>query len=70
MQITPRVDIPWHTIAIDFHGPIANTQQYLLVVTDLYSKFLEIEIVTSTAAPAVIPKLDRIFATHAIPVIC
>ena len=68
MQITPTVDIPWHTVAIDFHGPITNTQQYLLVVTDLYSKFPEIEIVNSTAAPAVIPKLDRIFATHSIPV--
>ena len=42
MQITPTVDIPWHTVAIDFHGPITNTQQYLLVVTDLYSKFPEI----------------------------
>ena len=68
MQITPIVDIPWHTVAVDFHGPITNTQQYLLVVTDLYSKFPEIEIVNSTAAPAVIPKLDRIFATHGIPV--
>ena len=41
MPITPTVDIPWHTVAIDFHGPITNTQQYLLVVTDLYSKFPE-----------------------------
>ena len=69
MQITPTVDIPWYTVAIDFHGPITNTQQYLLVVTDLYSNFPEIEIVNSTAAPAVIPKLYRIFATHGIPVL-
>ena len=68
MQITPTVDIPWHTVAIDFHGPITYTQQYLLVLTDLYSKFPEIEIITSTAAPAIIPKLDCIFATHGIPV--
>ncbi|XP_065067025.1 protein NYNRIN-like [Rhopilema esculentum] len=68
MQITPTVDIPWHTIAIDLHGPITNTEQYPLVVTDLYSKFQEIEILNSTTAPAVIPKLDRIFATHGIPV--
>ena len=68
MQITPTVDIPWHTVAIDFHGPITNTQKYLLVVTDLHSKFPEIEIVNSTAAPAIIAKLDRIFATHGIPV--
>ena len=68
MQITPTVDIPWHKVAIDFHGPITYTQQYLLVLTDLYSKFPEIEIITSTAAPAIIPKLDCIFATHGIPV--
>ena len=68
MQITPTEDIPWYDVAIDFLGPIPNTQQYLLVAIDKYSKFPEVEIVHSTSAPSVIPKLDRIFATHGIPV--
>ena len=36
-------------------------------MTDPYSKFPEVEIVTSTSAKACIPKLDCIFATHGIP---
>ena len=68
MEITPTIDIPCHTVAVDFHGPIKNTQQYLLVVTEHCSKVPEIEIVNSTATTAVIPKLARIFAMHGIPV--
>ena len=36
-------------------------------MTDTYSKFPDVEIVTSTSAKACIPKLDCIFATHGIP---
>ena len=68
MQITPTENIPWYHVGIDFLGPIPNSQQYLLVVIDKYTKFPEVEIVHSTSAQAVIPKLDRIFATHGIPV--
>ena len=35
---------------------------------DTYTKFPEVEIVHSTSIQAIIPKLDRIFATHGIPV--
>ena len=34
---------------------------------DAYSWFPEFEIVTSTSAMAVIPKMKQIFATHGIP---
>ncbi|XP_065063358.1 uncharacterized protein K02A2.6-like [Rhopilema esculentum] len=68
MQITPTNNIPWYPVGIDFLGPIPDSQQYLLVVIDKYTKFPEVEIVHSTSAQAVIPKLDRIFATHGIPV--
>jgi hypothetical protein len=54
-------------IAFDFYGPIPHNEQYLLVVTDTYSKFPEVEIVKSTSAKACIPKLDCIFSTHGIP---
>ena len=38
-----------------------------MVVTDEFSRFPEVEILTSTSAKAVIPKLDAIFARQGIP---
>ena len=67
MRITPTATEPWQSLAIDFYGPIPHSGQYLPVVTDTYSNFPEVEIVTSTSAKACIPKLDCIFATHGIP---
>ena len=40
---------------------------YGLVVTDDYSRFPEVEIVHSTSAKAVLPKLDRVFAAYGVP---
>ena len=67
MEITPTADTPWTSVAIDFYGREPQTGEYLLVVTDTYSKFPEVEIVNSTEARVCIPKLDKIFATHGIP---
>ena len=57
---------PWHTVHTDFCGPLP-TGEYLLVVIDAYSRFPEVDVVRSTSAAAIIPKYDRIFATHGIP---
>ena len=38
-----------------------------MVVTDEFSRFPEVEILNSTSARAVIPKLDAIFARQGIP---
>ena len=59
-------DRPWQQVCIDFTGPFPSGH-YLLVVYDEYSRFPEVEILTSTSANATIPKLDKIFATHGIP---
>ena len=67
MEIQPTECTPWETVAIDFYGPIPQVNKYLLVVTDTYSKFPEVEIVSSTDAKSCIPLLDRIFAAHGIP---
>ena len=67
MRITPTSTEPWQTLPNDFYGPIPYSEQYLLVVVDTYSKFPEIETVTSTLAKAIISTLDRIFASHGIP---
>ena len=57
---------PWTTLHVDFYGPL-QTKEYLLVVIDRYLRFPEVDIVHSTKAAAVIPKLDGMFAVHGIP---
>ena len=51
---------------MDFPVPFPSGD-YLLVVIDEYSRFPEVEIVKSTSATSVIPKLDFIFARQGIP---
>ena len=51
---------------MDFLGPLPSGD-YLMVVIDEYSRFPEVEIVTSTSARSTIPKLDAIFARQGIP---
>lgn len=53
-------------VSVDFTGPFTSGD-YLLVVVDDHSRYQEVEIVKSTAASAVIPKLDKIFSTFGIP---
>ena len=57
---------PWKEISIDFLGPLPSGDM-LLVAIDNYSRFPEVEIISSTSAKTVTPKLDAIFARHGIP---
>ncbi|XP_047494981.1 uncharacterized protein LOC125043071 [Penaeus chinensis] len=59
---------PWSEVSIDFPSGLPNNT-YLLVIMDDYSKFPEVEIVNSTSAKAVLPKVDAVFARHVIPAI-
>ena len=52
LKMTPLPDVAGH---------------YVLVVINDYSRFPEVNIVHSTFAKAVIPKLERIFATYGVP---
>ena len=63
---TPLPSKPWSEIALDFAGPFPSGQ-YLLVAIDEYSRFPEVEIISSTAAKVVIPKLNSIFARQGFP---
>ena len=47
----------WDVVNVDFLGPLPSGH-YLLN---------EVEILSSTSAPTVLPKLDKIFATHGLP---
>ena len=64
LQMTPLPNGPWEQVSIDFCEVAGH---YFLVVIDDYSRFPEIEVVHSTSAKAVIPKLDRIFAAYGVP---
>ena len=66
LRMTTLPPRPWHMVKIDFCGPFPGGA-YLLVVIDAYSRFPEVEIVSSTSAQSTILKLKRIFATHGIP---
>ena len=66
LQMTPLPSGPWKMLAMDFLGPFPSGD-YLLVVIDEYSRFPEVEIVKSTSAKSVIPRLDAIFARQGIP---
>ena len=66
LQTSEMPKRPWQYLATDFKGPIGN-QFYFLLIIDEYSRYPEVEIVTSTSAESVIPKFERVFATHGIP---
>ena len=66
IESTEMPNGPWEKLHMDFYGPLPSNE-YLLVVIDRYSRFPEVEIVKSTKASIVIPKLDRIFSVHGIP---
>ena len=57
---------PWDMVHTDVSGPFP-TDELVLVATDTYSRFPEVEIIHSTSAKATALKLDRIFVTHGRP---
>ena len=59
-------DRPWQKVHADFKGPIGG-KYYLHAVIDQYSKFPEVDLVSSTSFNKLKPILDRIFSTHGIP---
>lgn len=68
LRMTPLPSEPWKEVVVDFWGPI-HTGEYLLVTVCKQSRWAEVEFVTSTSARAVIPKMDKTFASLGIPVL-
>ena len=66
LKMTELPNSPWYEVSVDFQGPYPSGD-FLLVVIDDYSRFPEVEIVSSTSVKAVLPKLHSIFARHGIP---
>ena len=66
LQSPPLTNCAWDKLKIDFYGSLPSGQ-YILVIMDCYSRFPEVEILTSISAKNVIPKLDYILAWHGVP---
>ena len=52
-------------VSVDFK--VLPNSEYLLVITDDYSRYPIVEIITSTAAKVVIPVIDKVFAEFGLP---
>ena len=52
-------------VSVDFK--VLPNSEYLLVITDDYSRYPIVEIITSTAAKVVIPVIDKVFAEFGVP---
>ena len=66
MTVTDLPDSAWNTVHSDYKGRIGG-QYYLHVCIDGYSRFAEVDITKSTGGEELMPKLDKIWATHGIP---
>ena len=56
---------PWSRLHIDHAGPFQG--KYFLVLIDAHSKWMEVDIVPSTATSHTVQRLRHIFATHGLP---
>lgn len=63
---TPLPPEPWHSLAIDFAGPFPSGD-YCLVVIDEYSRYPEVEIISSTSSTVTTQRLKTIFARQGLP---
>ncbi|XP_058816836.1 uncharacterized protein K02A2.6-like [Topomyia yanbarensis] len=57
---------PWERIHIDYAGPVADTM--LLIIVDVYSKWFEVKITSSTTTAATVNILDELFTAYGAPI--
>ncbi|XP_037822594.1 uncharacterized protein K02A2.6-like [Lucilia sericata] len=56
---------PWERVHIDYAGPFEGMM--LLIITDAYSKWLDVKITKSITAEATIALVDEVFANYGVP---
>ena len=66
LNMTTLPKAHWDEVCADVIGTLPSGN-YLLIVYDEYSRYPEVERVTSTSSNAVIPVFDNIFTPHGIP---
>ena len=57
---------PWIDLAADLMGPLPSGE-YVLVVADYYSRYFEVDILTSVTSTKLIESLEKIFCIHGLP---
>ena len=57
---------PWIDLAVDLMRPLPSGE-YVLVVVDYYSRYFEVDILTSVTSTKIIESLEKIFCTHGLP---
>jgi len=67
IKVTVPPERQWVYISCDFVGPL-KTGEYLLVVYDYYSRWIEVGIVTSTSFKATVTVLESLYARYGLPV--
>ena len=65
-KMTTLPERPWQSIEVDFCGPYPSGE-YVLVTTDQYSRYPDVEFTTTTACPSTKKKLKKIFSTSGVP---
>ena len=63
--MTELPERPWQKVSLDSSGPYASGEYCPQVVVDNYSRYPEVELVSTTSAAAVIPRLDKMFGIPA-----
>lgn len=56
---------PWERVHIDYAGPFEGMM--LLIITDAFSKWLEVKVTKSITAASTIALMDDVFATFGVP---
>ena len=59
---------PWQHLSIDFCGPLPSGES-LLVITDEYSRYPVVEILTNTGVENVIPIVDKVLSQFGYPIV-
>lgn len=67
IRVTELPKGPWQDVAVDLMGPFPSGHS-VLVVVDYFSRYYEIDILTSTVTHKIIWSLEKIFARHGLPV--
>jgi hypothetical protein len=62
------LDEPWTELAIDICGPFP-TGEYIVVLTDYYSRWPEAEILKTVTSATILEWLYSIFAQHGYPIV-
>ena len=65
LLMSPLPKAPWSEVSMDF-AELPNSE-YLLIITDDYSRYPVVETVKSTSANTVIPIVDKVFSEFGIP---